>query len=131
MPCLLAQSSPAASDRLLMTCVTSPAMRPSRAASISAAMFEPRPEIRMVMRASDTFIARRERRASTLHDHGGRGAVGAGNDLPDVERALARDVQRVDRPADLVRGEGEHHADAAIEDAMHLVVGDGAVTLQP
>src|SRR6476646_12020983 len=102
MPCRRAQSSPAASGRLLMTCVTAPAMRPSRAASISAAMFEPRPDIRMVMRATDTFIARRERRASTLHDHGGRGAVGARNDLSDVVRALASGVQRVDCRADLV-----------------------------
>src|SRR5689334_24422838 len=35
-----------------MTCVTAPWIVPALAASISAAMFEPRPEIRIVMRAS-------------------------------------------------------------------------------
>src|SRR5512141_894668 len=121
MPCLRARSSPAASGRLLITCVIAPAMRPSIAASINAAMFEPRPEITMVIRASDTFIARRERRASPLHDDRRRGAVGARDDFPNVAGAFARGVQCIDRRLNVVCRNGEHDADAAIEDAMHLV----------
>jgi hypothetical protein len=35
-----------------MTWVTAPSNRPAMAASITAALFEPRPEIRIVIRAS-------------------------------------------------------------------------------
>src|ERR1700736_546597 len=45
-----ASARPAASGRLLMTAMTSPAIVPSPTASSIALMFEPRPEIRITSR---------------------------------------------------------------------------------
>src|SRR6476660_1604123 len=132
MPRALAYSNPPASGRLLITCVTAPSMRPFAAASITAAMFEPRPEIRIVMRASamcGAGLAAAAKRPSA-DDRVWR-AVGPRNDFADVERRLARALQRGDGRRDVAGADRQHHADTAVEDTMHLVVRDVALRLQP
>src|SRR5436190_24068039 len=101
MPRAFAMPSPPASGRLLITCVTAPSMRPVVAASMTAAMFEPRPEIRIVMRASATAkgafgLGKQPRRDASVNDRV-RCAVRAHDDGADVERLLAGAAQRVDR----------------------------------
>src|SRR5690349_18556320 len=156
MPLRCAYARPAASGRLLMTCVTAPSIVPALAASISAAMFEPRPEIRIVMRASaiggransrdwgrrrvrDDVRARpialaRRRRAPTPNaefcsdpgnssDDRVRRAGRTRGDLANVVSRLARFAEEGKRLGYVARRDCEHQAEAAVEDAMHLVVG--------
>src|ERR1700690_2719358 len=66
MPLALARSRPPASDRLEITTTISAGKSFSLAASISAAMFDPRPEIRMATRR---FIASPRQIEVTVIDH--------------------------------------------------------------
>src|SRR5690349_24857920 len=107
-------------------------MRPAVAASITAAMLEPRPDIRIVMRFNAIRsgpLAATAKRLSA--DERVRCAVRTRDDLADVVGFFTRALQRGDRGRDIVGSNGEDHADAAIEDAMHLVVRDATFRLQP
>ncbi len=120
--------------RLLITCVTAPSIAPASTASISAARFDPRPEMRTVMRASAMASAvasssrRRSTRRVTRRPRAAR--------RPDARRCR-RCRTRVSPAAssdaiarvDVAGRDHEHHADAAVEDAMHLVVAHAAVLL--
>src|SRR5947199_2426964 len=123
MPASRASASPPASGRLLTTCVTAPATLPARAWSIKAAKFEPRPEIRTVMResairpVSDDHRMRRTR--STLDDG------------TDRLRALTGRVENAECAIRVVSRNDDDHADSAIEHAMHLGVLHVAFALQP
>src|SRR5512146_2382413 len=113
MPASVARASPAACGRLLMTrTIVPPSSARARAASISAARFEPRPEMRTVMRVCSghgTGAARRRR-----SDDDGRGCPGrARGHLADLECALAGGFELGDRCGDVARRDGEDEADAA------------------
>ena len=100
------------------------------AASISAARFEPRPEIRIVMRASATAkgaLGLGCSRDATRQRTTACGAPSARATIAPMRYACspARCSASIARSASLACDD-EHHADAAVEDAMHLVVGDVA-----
>src|SRR5689334_2486671 len=159
MPLRRACARPAGGGRLLMTCVTAPSIVPALAASISAAMFEPRPEISIVMRASaigvransldwgrrrvrddvqrPIALARRRRaptpKAEFCSDPGSssddrvRRAGRTRGDLANVVSHLARFPEEGERLGNVAPRYCEHKAEAAVENAMHLVVGHVAL----
>src|SRR4030095_2154875 len=118
-------ASPGASARLLMTADTAPPSMPCRSASISAARFEPRPEIRTVRRG----IAVTGCLDSVDNRSGHPGC--ATNDRSDAVDCLACRGELRQRALRVVRCDHENHPDPAIEDAVHLGIGDVACALQP
>src|SRR5438094_1532483 len=131
MPAARASATPPASARLLTTCVTAPAIWPLRACAISAARFEPRPEIRTVMRESAINKGRRNAGACSSNDDGVWAARRAFDNRADHLRTFAGVVEKGDRALGVARRDHDHHADAAIEYAMHFGVRDVAFALQP
>src|SRR5438445_2593906 len=124
-PCACAMASPGASPRLLITSTMLPLSCPAASAASSAARLDPRPEIRTEMRRKAAMGSVR------LLDRGARLAVCAWFDATDRVNRLARLLETT--PA-ILRRAGAHdhdHADAAIEYAVHLHLGDAAVHLQP
>ena len=93
------------------------------AAAISAAMLEPRPEIRTAMRFLEVLIAR----SSPVDDAG----VAARHDAADRRHRLAGFLQHGRDLRRLAGSNDEHHADAAIEGAHHLFGRDAAGLCQP
>src|SRR5437773_5221071 len=130
MPAALASARPRASARLLMTCVTAPAMWPPRACAISAARFEPRPEIRTVMRESAIEKAP-QCGARLSNDNGVRCARRALDNRADHLRTFPGGVENGDCMLGVARRNDDDHPDAAIENTMHFGVGDVAFALQP
>src|SRR5215218_4881001 len=126
MPLAAAFSRPPASARLEITVTISAGKSGSFAASISAAMFDPRPEIRMATRR---FMSSPRQVQMTVIDH----AVLAFcrdhfAEMRDGLAALGEDF------ADLVDRVGLYdrdHADAAIEGAQQFEFGDAALLRQP
>src|SRR5437868_14446715 len=131
MPASRAIESPAASGRLLITCVIAPSMPPSRACAISAPRFEPRREIRTVMRESAIEKDPREALAESSNDNGARGARRALDHRADDLRAFAGGFEQRDRALGIVRRNHCDHSDSAIEYAMHLRAANAAFALQP
>src|SRR2546430_1055320 len=126
MPLALAFSSPPAPARLDTTTAISAGKSFCRAASISAAMFDPRPEIKMATRR---FIASPRKVEVTIIDHA---VLARGRDhfaeQRDTLAALAQDL------VDLlyrIRFHDRDNADAAIEGAQQLEFGDAALLRQP
>src|SRR5450755_3458983 len=127
---------PPASGRLLITPTMAAAIRPVVAAANSAAMLEPRPEIRITMRfkSVDTlaWCIRDEMNASqpSVDNRvrcGGRAAL----DRADHGRDLAQFPEPRHHGGSRTAGYYQHHADAAIEYAMHFCRRDIASELQP
>src|SRR6202140_2210378 len=126
MPLAAAFSSPPASARLEITRTISAGKSAAAAASIKAAMFDPRPEIRIATRR---FMASPGEIEMTVIDHavvaGGRdhlaqlgnGLAGRGEDLGDLFDRVGLD-------------DGDH-ADAAVEGSQQLELGDAALLRQP
>src|SRR6185312_3597988 len=111
MPCSRAMSRPGASARLLTTCVMAPSIAPRAAAPMSALRFEPRPEMRTLMRAR-AIVADRS------GDDRARRTRGPRDDRADELGILSRRTQKRER-ARRVAGRNAHdHADAAVQHAM-------------
>src|SRR5205807_3079392 len=108
-----------------------PAIWPPRACAISAARFEPRPEIRTVMRESAIEKGRRSAGARLSNDNGVRCARRAFDNRADHLRPFPGGVEKGDRALGVACPDHDDHADAAIEHAMHFGVGDVAFALQP
>src|ERR1700722_2252588 len=126
MPLCLAFSRPPASDRLEITTTISAGKSASLAASISATMFDPRPEIRMATRR---FIASPRQIEMTVIDHA---MFGLGVDhLAQQHDVLSGFRQNL---GDLCNGVWPHdrdHADATVEGAQKFKFGDAPPLRQP
>src|SRR5665213_2166523 len=121
IPLASALARPPASARLEITTTISAGKSAALAASISAAMFDPRPEIRMATRR---FMAHPERSISpfkiemTVIDHAML-AVG-GDHFAQQRDALAGLGENVRYRLDGIRLHDRDHADAAVESAQQL-----------
>src|SRR3984957_4656178 len=126
MPPARAFSRPPASARLEITTAISAGKSAARAASISAAMFDPRPEIRMATRS---FMALTCKIEMTVIDH----AVFAGgrDHLAQQRDTLAAFGEHVADRFDRVGLHDGDHADAAVEGAQQFEFGDAALLRQP
>src|SRR5690606_13550196 len=118
MPASLAVARPRASGRLLNTAATSAPRAPLRTASIRVAMLLPVPEIRITKRGRGAVIS--------ADDHLGLAGLGLVDaaDHPGGFPGLVEDGHGIVR---LRGGHADHHADAAVEGAVHLLGGDVAV----
>src|SRR3982074_1620339 len=109
MPLAAAFSSPPASARLEITATISAGKSAALAASISATMFEPRPEIRMATRR---FMMSLRKVEGTVIDHAvltlGR------NHLAEQGHGLAGLRENLGNSVDRARLDVHHHADAAV-----------------
>src|SRR5580693_792372 len=126
IPLCLAFSRPPASDRLEITTTISAGKSASLAASISAAMFDPRPEIRMATRR---FIASPRQIEMTVIDHAM--LAGSRDHLAQQHHALAAIGEHL---GDLLNGiwlDDGDHADAAVEGAQQFEFGDAPLLRQP
>src|SRR5271155_2935329 len=121
-----ARESPAASERLLMTLTTWPAIVPARSASTIAAMFDPRPEMRITSR----FIVRALSGPGSCDD-GRRSARSTAFDAADRERGFTLRAQARDRRLGVAGGNHQDHADAAVEYPVHFRRRDVTGALQP
>src|SRR5262245_7034466 len=107
-------ASPGASATFETTTAGSAATRPSRIAETSAAMFEPRPEIRIATRLPASGI-----------DH----VAVAADDLTDARVGLAQCIEVAGERLHILRRDDTDHADAHVERAVHLRFGDAAQLL--
>src|SRR5689334_9074284 len=134
IPALAASSSPAASCRLLITAPIVASIFPPFTASITAAMLDPRPEIRMTSRFMPSSAASGERgreRGRASRDHGSRRARRTRHDGADGVGAFTRCAQPFDRCPGVVWRDDQDEADAAVEHAVHFAGLDVALLLQP
>src|SRR6476659_1622369 len=126
MPCAAAFSRPPASARLEITVTISAGKSGALAASINAAIFDPRPEIRMATRR---FMRSPRKVQMTVIDYA---MLALGLDhLTQQGNALAAFGEN---PRDLfgrVRFHDRDHADAAVEGAQQFEFGDAALLGQP
>src|SRR6202161_2205757 len=126
IPLCRAFSRPPASARLEITTTISAGKSASRAASISAAMFDPRPEIRMATRR---FIASPRQIEMTVIDHA---MLALGLDhLAQQHDVLSGFGQIVGPLCNGVRSYDRNHADAAVEGAQQLKFSDAPLLRQP
>src|ERR1700722_12961923 len=126
IPLCLAFSRPPASDRFEITTTISAGKSASLAASISAAMFDPRPEIRMATRR---FIASPRQIEMTVIDHA---MLTLGLDhLAQQHDVLSGFGQNVGDLCNGVRSYDRNHADAAVEGAQQLKFTDAPLLRQP
>src|SRR5271167_602291 len=121
-----ARESPAASERLLMTLTTWPAIVPARSASTIAAMFDPRPEMRITSR----FIVRSLSGPGSCDD-GRRRTRPTAFDTADRERGFTLRTQARDNRLGVAGRNHQDHADAAVEYPVHLRRRDVTGALQP
>src|ERR1700683_1217917 len=125
-PLCLAFLRPPASDRLEITTTISAGKSASLAASISAAMFDPRPEIRMATRR---FIASPRQIEMTVIDHA---MLALGLDhLAQQHDVLSGFGQNVGDLCNGVRSHDRNHADAAVEGAQQFKFSDAPLLCQP
>src|SRR5271170_3538892 len=110
-----ARESPAASERLLMTLTTCPAMVPARSASRIAAMFEPRPEMRITSR----FIVRDLSLPGSCNRRGSH-PRSAAFDAADRERRFALFLEACDGCFRVSSSDDQDQANSAVEDTVHL-----------
>src|ERR1700677_3686579 len=126
IPLCLAFSRPPASDRLEITTTISAGKSASLAASISPAMFDPRPEIRMATRR---FIASPRQIEMTVIDHA---MVALGLDhLAQQHHVLSGFGQNVGDLGNGVRSYDRNHADAAVKGAQQFKFSDAPLLRQP
>src|SRR5882757_8435393 len=130
MPCAAAFSRPPASARLEMTVTISAGKSGAFAASISAAMFEPRPEIRMATRR---FMASPREVQMTVIDHAMLALMVSlrRDHLAEQRHALAARGENLGDLIDGVRLDDGDHADAAVEGAQQFELGNAALLGQP
>src|SRR4051794_26008752 len=115
MPASAARVRPAASARLEITRIISAGKSPLRAASSSACMLLPRPEMRT---ATFRFMSGSGPRAFRAADDASVPAVARGH-TADAVHGLTMLLEQGGRGVGLLGGDDHHHADAAIEDARH------------
>src|SRR5258707_2419967 len=119
-------SRPPASDRLEITTAISAGKSSAAAARISAAMFDPRPEIRIATRR---FMASPCQIEMTVIDYA---MFTRGRDhLAQKHKALAALRENVGDLLDGIRLYDGDHADAAIEGAQQFEFGDAPLLCQP
>src|ERR1700716_3752910 len=125
-PLARALSRPPASERLEITTTISAGKSAAAAASINAAIFDPRPEIRIATRR---FMASPCQIEVTVIDH----AVFAGGryHLAQQRNALAAFGEYPGDLLDRIRCHDGDHADAAVEGAQQFEFGDAALLCQP
>src|SRR6266536_2566423 len=126
MPCAAALSRPAASVRLEITATISAGKSAFFAASISAAMFDPRPEIRMATRR---FMVSPRQIEMAVIDHAT--LAFRVDDFAEQRHRLAARREDLAHRIDRVCLHDGDHADAAIEGAQQLELGDAALLGQP
>src|SRR5947209_11114434 len=126
MPLSRALASPPASALLEMTTTISAGKSCALAASTSAVMFDPRPEIRMATRR---FMASPFKIEMAVIDHAvlARG----GNDLTQQHHAFAGFGQKFHDLGGRVGPDDGDHADAAVEGAQQFELGDAALPGKP
>src|SRR5258708_2078238 len=125
-PLAFALSRPKASARLEITATISAGKSCSLAASIRAAMFDPRPEIRIATRR---FMASPCQVKMTVIDHA---VLVLGRDhLAQQHDALAALTENLGNLSDRIRLDDRDHADAAVERAQQFQFGDAALLRQP
>src|SRR5713226_7496430 len=110
MPLAFALSRPPASARLEITTTISAGKSCAAAAWISAAMFDPRPEIRIATRR---FISSPCQIEVTVIDHA-KLAAGVDHLAQDCD-ALAALLENIGNLFDCIRSHDRDHADAAVE----------------
>src|SRR5439155_12371126 len=125
-PLTLAFSRPPASARLEITTAISAGKSSSVAASINAAMFDPRPEIRMATRR---FMASPCQIEMTVIDHA-MFAFG-GDHLAQQRHALAALGKNSGDLFDRIGLDDGDHADTAVEGAQQFELGDAPLRRQP
>src|SRR4051794_9044387 len=116
MPCDAASDNPAAWRLLETTCVMVPPSARCSIAPSSAPRFEPRPEINTVMRGKAMAAGL----LPPSDDDRGSLARSLRDDAADAVRVLAGALKEAHRTIGVRRRNDERHADAAVEDAMHL-----------
>src|SRR5918994_7861377 len=112
IPAFRAWFRPAAAATLEITTATRPPRSPVAAASSSACRLLPRPLM-------STPTLRMETTARSLQDD-----AGAALDVPDHEARLAAPFQRVFHLVEVAGRRHDHHADAHVERAVHLLIRD-------
>src|ERR1700694_3629093 len=125
-PHALAFSRPPASERLEITTAISAGKSSAAAASMSAAIFDPRPEIRIATRR---FMASPRQIEMTVINHA-MFALGVDH-LAQKRNALAALSENVGDLFDCVWLHDGDHADAAIEGAQQFEFGDAPLLCQP
>src|ERR1700677_3986547 len=126
IPLCLAFSRPPASDRFEITTTISAGKSASLAASISPAMFDPRPEIRMATRR---FIASPRQIEMTVIDHA---MLTLGLDhLAQQRDVLSGFRQNVGNLGNGVGSHQRNHADTAVEGAQQFKFSDTPLLRQP
>src|SRR4051812_10752610 len=126
MPLSRALASPPASALLEMTTTISAGKSCALAASTSAVMFDPRPDIRMATRR---FMASPCKIEMAVIEHAM--LAGGGNDLAQQHSAFAGLGEHIH---DLIEGVGlddRDHADAAVEGAQQFKLGNAALLGEP
>src|SRR5882757_50016 len=126
MPLASAFCKPPASARLEITTTISAGKSLASAAAISAAMFDPRPEIRMATRR---FMVSPCQIEMTIIDHA-MFALG-GNHFAQKRHGLAALRQNVGNLFNRIRPDDGDHADAAFEGAQQFEFGDDDLSGQP
>src|SRR4051812_4473657 len=126
MPCAAAFSSPPASVRLEITTTISAGKSGVLAASISAAMFDPRPEIRIATRRF--MVSPREIKVTVI-DHAM--LAWRADHFAERRHGLAACREQLGHLFDRISLHDGDHADPAIEGAQQLEFGDPALLRQP
>src|ERR1700730_16225278 len=126
MPLASAFCRPPASERLEITTTISAGKSLAWAAAISAAMFDPRPEIRMAMRRFKVSPCQIE---MTIIDHA-MFAPGCYH-FAQERHALAAPRENVGDLFNRIRLDDGDHADATVEGAQQFEFGDAALLGQP
>src|SRR4051794_12997557 len=126
MPASRARNSPGASALLEITTTISAGKSCALAASTSAVMFDPRPEIRMATRR---FIVSPCQIEMAVIDH--TVLAGRGNDLTQQHCGFAGLGEDIHDPVDGVGFDNGDHADAAVERAQQFEFGDAALLGEP
>src|ERR1700733_15657751 len=126
MPASRARKIPPASALLEMTTTISAGKPSAFAASISAVMLDPRPEIRMATRR---FMASPRQIEMAVIDHAVR-AFG-GNDLAQQNSAFASLGEDIHHPIERVGFDDGDHADAAVESTQQFEFCNAALLRQP
>src|SRR4051794_14356611 len=129
MPFSAAFCRPAASLRLEITTAISAGKSGWAAARINAAMFEPRPEIRMATRRFIGSLVSQRKIEGAVVDHAL--VACSGNDLAEPGDVFAIGGEHLDHGIDGLGLDDRNHADPAIEGAQQLALGNAALLCQP
>src|SRR5882757_5759699 len=125
-PLSRAFTSPPASALLEMTTTISAGKSWRRAASISAVMFDPRPEIRMATRR---FMVSPCQIEMAVIDHAV--LAGGGNDFAQQHNAFTGLGEDIHDPLDRIGFDDGDHADAAVEGSQQFELGNAALRGEP